>query len=45
MTKDLTAQQILQLPLGENDAEAATIGHFLAALTEKVLDEGDQFSG
>lgn len=36
---------ILQTPMGENDADAATIGHYLYSLLWNLWDEGEGFSG
>jgi len=41
----LTPQQIIDLPMGKNDARARTIGGYLAALLEGVLREGECFDG
>lgn len=37
--------QILHLPMGENDADAATIGEFLGTLLSTLWIEADGFSG
>lgn len=45
MATELTPQQILALPLEENDAHASTIGQFLITLTDKAWNEGEDFDG
>lgn len=40
-----TPRQILDTPMQENDAEAATIGAYLAALLLGVWNEGEGFDG
>lgn len=40
-----TPRQVLDLPLGENDADAATVRGFLVALTRKVWEEQEGFDG
>ncbi len=41
----MTGEQILDLPMGPNDATAATIRDYLASLAWRVWDEGDGFNG
>lgn len=43
--KEYTPQQLLALPLEENDAGAATVGQYLIILAHKVWSEGEGFSG
>jgi len=40
-----TPQQILALPMGENDADAATIREYLIALLAALWDEKEGFNG
>jgi hypothetical protein len=40
-----TARQILDTPMGTNDAGAATIRGYLVALLEALWDQGEGFSG
>jgi hypothetical protein len=40
-----TARRVLNLPLANNDAEAATVRDYLIKLLEKVWDEGEGFNG
>lgn len=40
-----TAQQILALPMGDNDAHATTIGDYFARLAEQAWIEEEGFSG
>src|SRR3954469_7204393 len=42
---DPTPQQILALPMDENDAQGATVRHFLVALLAALWDEKDGFDG
>lgn len=44
MTKD-EAVQLLATPLPENDSGADTVGGYLGALLERLLDDGEAFSG
>lgn len=41
----LTPQQVLALPMGENDADAATIGDYLISLLATLWDEKEGFDG
>lgn len=43
MPKEYTPQEILTLPLGENDAKASTVGEYLARLTTKLLFKQEAF--
>jgi hypothetical protein len=46
MTKvKYTVQDILNLPMQENDASADTIGDYLQELLSSLWEEGDGFSG
>lgn len=45
MPKKYTPQEILSLPMEENDAHAATIGQYLAILLKNVWDAEEDFSG
>lgn len=45
MSTEPTGQQILDLPMEENDAEAATIRGYLIKLLATLWDEGEGFSG
>jgi hypothetical protein len=45
MTKEYTPQELLALPMGDNDANADTVGGYLIALTHTVWNEGEGFSG
>lgn len=45
MIVTLTPQQILALPMGENDANAATIRDYLITLLTTLWDEKDGFDG
>lgn len=40
-----TPEQVLATPMGGNDADAATVGAYLAALLRKVWIEGEGFDG
>lgn len=42
---ELTPQQVLDLPMGENDAKASTICGYFVALLVEVLRDGEWFSG
>jgi hypothetical protein len=42
---EMTPQEILEIPMEQNDAEAATIKEYLKALLRRVLIEEDGFSG
>jgi len=44
-TRDYTPQQILSLPMGKNDANAATIGQYFTALLHTLFIETEGFSG
>lgn len=41
----MTPREILDLPMQENDADAATVRDYLKALLRAVWDEGEGFSG
>lgn len=41
----VTGQMILSIPMGDNDAGAATIRQYLVALANTVWWEGEGFSG
>lgn len=41
----MDSRKILNLPMEDNDADAATIGDYLAILLQTVLEEGESFSG
>jgi hypothetical protein len=41
----LTGEEILNLPMGENDAGAETIRDYLKALLRKLWREGEGFGG
>ncbi len=43
--KKLTGAQVLDIPMGENDAEATTIKGYLVALLDKLWAEEEGFSG
>lgn len=45
MTRSLSACQILDTPMPENDANAFTVRGYLVALLAVVWDEGGDFSG
>lgn len=45
MTTNYTPQQILALPMEENDANASTLGDYLSALAQTCWIEGEGFSG
>lgn len=45
MTRRYTPQQILSLPMGENDANAATIGQYFNALLHTLFLQTEGFSG
>lgn len=45
MTKTMTPQQILDLPMGDNDSGQATIRGYLVALLHQVFTHGEDFSG
>lgn len=45
MTRTYTPQEILALPMEENDAEAATIGQYFTALLHTLFIETEGFSG
>lgn len=45
MIKNLHERDILALPMGENDADAATIGQYIMILGEMLFEERDDFSG
>lgn len=45
MTTNYTPQQILALPMGDNDANAATIGDYFIRLAEQAWIEEEGFSG
>lgn len=38
-------KNILEIPMQENDAEAATIGDYFRALLKQIWTEGEGFSG
>lgn len=40
-----TGEEILQVPMGDNDADATTVKDYLVALLDRVWDEGEEFSG
>ena len=44
-TKEYTPQQILSLPMEENDANADTIGQYFASLLHTLFVETEGFSG
>lgn len=44
-TAPMTPQQLLDLPLPDNDSGASTVRGYLAALTERVWEENECFSG
>jgi len=41
----MTGEDVLKIPMGENDAEADTIGKYLLNLLNEVWVEGEGFSG
>ncbi len=41
----MTPTEILALPMGKNDAEAATVRDYLKALVRRIWEEGEGFSG
>ena len=41
----MNVQEIMKLPMGENDAKANTIGEYLIQLLATLWDEQDGFSG
>jgi hypothetical protein len=41
----VTARRVLDLPLGDNDADAATVRDYLIALVRQVWVENEDFSG
>lgn len=41
----MTGEEILDVELGENDADASTIREYLKALLSALWDEGESFSG
>jgi len=41
----MTGAEILNLPMGDNDADAGTIKEYLIALLSEVWREGEGFSG
>lgn len=45
MTDTQTAREVLDCPMGENDADAETIGEYLVKLLETLWDEDEGFSG
>lgn len=45
MSAALNPQQILALPMGENDANAATIRDYLITLLATLWDEKESFDG
>lgn len=45
MTKKLTPQEILAVPMSKNDAKAGTVGQYLIALAREVWTIGEGFSG
>ena len=45
MTQTFTPQQVLALPMSENDANAATIRDYLITLLATLWDEKDGFDG
>lgn len=45
MTKKMSAEEILSLPMAENDAGAKTVGEYLAKLLKTLLEEEESFSG
>lgn len=45
VTRTYTPQQILALPMGDNDAGATTIGQYLIRLSQQCWLEEDGFSG
>lgn len=45
MAEKLTPQQVLDLPLEENDADASTVREYLAKLAELVVVEDEGFDG
>jgi len=44
-TRDYTPQQILSLPMQDNDAKAATIGQYFTAIVHTLYIESEGFSG
>lgn len=42
---EMSGAEILALPLGENDAEAKTIGEYLGKLLATLWEEEESFSG
>ncbi len=42
---EMTGAQVLEIPMGENDAEASTIKEYLIALLDKLWAEEEGFSG
>lgn len=42
---ELTGAEVLDIPMGNNDADAETIGEYLVKLLETLWDEGEDFSG
>lgn len=44
-TTTMTPQQLLDLPLPNNDSGASTIRGYLAALAERVWEQNECFSG
>ncbi len=42
---DMDGSQILDLPMGENDADARTIREYLRALLKELWTDGEGFSG
>lgn len=41
----MTGEEILALPMGENDADAKTVKEYLKKLLETLWEEGEGFSG
>lgn len=41
----MTENEVLALPMGENDAGAATVRDYLKALLSTLWDDGEGFSG
>lgn len=44
LIQDSTAHQLLHLPMGNNDADAATVGEYLGLLLSTLWLQADQFS-
>ena len=45
METTMTPREVLLLPMGTNDADAATVGGYLQSLLKKLWEKGDGFSG